>query len=319
MFLTKRPGPYRGVPDKPDGMNIFRCRDFCTWLFLIIIPGLVQESCRQKTIHDPAVSFSSPSFPYNIDKPDSRFLMPESLVEISSLEYFNHGMLTCIEDENGILYLLSAGTGKVNRKIKFGKKGDYEGNAISGDSAWVIKSNGELFMFSINREDHVEPVKYELPFTAKNDIEGLCYRALDHSLLIACKEEAGINTKLKGRAVYRFDISSGKLDTTPFLHLTNDDYVSKLKSFGLDPMSHGPFKPSGISIHPMSGNIYIISSIGRLLIVINEHKEIIAMVPLPRRIFLQPEGICFSPDGTMFICSEGDYKAGYICQFNQVE
>lgn len=262
---------------------------------------------------------SSKSFPYNIEKPDSIYTLPSSLLEISGLEYFGEGMLACVEDENGILYLFDPGSGKVTRKLKFGKKGDYEGVAVSGDSIWVIKSNGQLYMFRPDDGDSVDAGKWELPLTADNDIEGLCYNPRDHSLLVACKEQAGIRDKLKGRAVYRFDIRIGKLDPDPYLLLTGDVYTAKLRSFGLHPEDHSPFKPSGISIDPLTGNIYMISSIGKLLIVINNQKEIISMVPLSGKFFLQPEGICFSPEGTMYISSEGNNKGGYIFRFDRLE
>jgi hypothetical protein len=258
-------------------------------------------------------------FPYNIGKPDDSYAMPEFLEEISALDYFDDGVLACVEDESGYLYLFNPGTGNVTRKIKFGGKGDYEGNAIKGDTAWVIKSNGELFMFRTDQGDNPESMTWDLPFTGKNDIEGLCYRDADHSLLIACKGEAGIHKELKGRAVYRFDIRTGKLDPEPFIHLTSEVYIEALKSFGLNPENHSPFRPSGISVNPLNGNIFLIGSVGRLLMIIDGHKEIVFMIPLPYRIFEQPEGICFSPEGDMFISSEGKLKEGSIYRFRKSE
>ncbi|HLF33729.1 MAG TPA: SdiA-regulated domain-containing protein [Cyclobacteriaceae bacterium] len=294
---------------------IFKPANLYAVFFLIIIPGICQVSCHRKPSGDSGINPVSSLFPYSIGKPDGSFAMPEFLAEISALEYFSDGILACVEDESGSLYLFNTGTGNVTRKIKFGEKGDYEGNAIKGDSAWVIKSNGELFMFRTDLGDNPESMTWHLPFNNKNDVEGLCYRDADHSLLIACKGDAGIQKELKGRAVYRFDIRAGKLDPDPVIHLTSDVYIDALKSFGLDPENHSPFKPSGISINPLNGNVFLISSIGRLLMIIDEDKEIVFMIPLPGRTFTQPEGICFSPEGDMFISSEGKVKDGIIYRF----
>jgi uncharacterized protein YjiK len=40
-----------------------------------------------------------------------------------------------------------------------------------------------------------------------------------------------------------------------------------------------------------------------------------AMIKLNPKIFRQPEGICFSPDGTMYIASEGDGMEGTLLKF----
>jgi len=42
----------------------------------------------------------------------------------------------------------------------------------------------------------------------------------------------------------------------------------------------------------------------------------LAMIKLSPVIFPQPEGICFSPDGKLFIASEGAGRGGTILEFD---
>ena len=50
-----------------------------------------------------------------------------------------------VEDERGIIYIIEFKSGEIKDKIKFGDKGDYEGIALRGKTAWVLKSNGKLY------------------------------------------------------------------------------------------------------------------------------------------------------------------------------
>ena len=76
-----------------------------------------------------------------------------------------------------------------------------------------------------------------------------------------------------------------------------------------------PFMPSGIAIHPDTKDVFLISSVGKLLVVLNKNGKIIDMAPLKRSLFRQPEGITFDKEGNMFISSEGRGKKGYILKF----
>ena len=40
------------------------------------------------------------------------------------------------------------------------------------------------------------------------------------------------------------------------------------------------------------------------------------LIELDDKLFLQPEGICFTPSGDLYISSEGDDKKGFILKFN---
>ena len=65
------------------------------------------------------------------------------------------------------------------------------------------------------------------------------------------------------------------------------------------------FGPSGIAIHPKTREIYIISSVGKLLVILDKKGNLKYFEKLNADIFKQPEGICFEQDGTLYISSEG--------------
>jgi uncharacterized protein YjiK len=76
------------------------------------------------------------------------------------------------------------------------------------------------------------------------------------------------------------------------------------------------FRPSGIAIHPLTGDMYIIASQGKKLLVLAEDGHKKAIIDLDPSLYTQPEGICFTHQGELFISSEGNGKSGYILQFS---
>jgi uncharacterized protein YjiK len=158
----------------------------------------------------------------------------------------------------------------------------------------------------------------------------MAYDALTNSLLIACKGSPTIKDEadLSGnRAIYRFDLEEKELIKEPLFLINleelnsyrDESSFSKFsrqlaKTFRLVE-SETSFMPSGIAIHPEYGDIYLISSVGKLLIVMDRRGKIIDIHDLDPAMFRQPEGICFSAKGDLYISNEGQGGKGYILKF----
>lgn len=263
---------------------------------------------------------SSGTYSYSMNKPDEKYNLPRRLEEISGLDYLGDQILLCNEDEEGVLYFFNIREKKVTREISFGKKGDYEGVTHIDNMAYVVRSDGILFEFPIDRDDKVESRRIDTPFTKLNNLEGLTAGHRRDELYIACKGEAEVDkNKIEGRAVYALNLKNHQLSKKPYIHLTTDNFRAALKENNLSAHSHMPFKPSGIAIHPMTGDVFIIASVGKLIIVVDKSGKITGAAPLSRKMLTQPEGICFDEKGTMFISSEGRGKDGYILAFDPSE
>lgn len=274
-------------------------------------------------------------FPYQLSKPDKGWKLPKKLVEISGLSYVDKHSIACVQDEKASIYVFNVKKGEVETKTDFGDHGDYEGIEIVGNNAWVLKSNGTLYQV----KDYLKgknPVvkKYKTGLSSKNNAEGLAYDAISQSLLIACKGYPFVNkdeerNAKEFKAIYRFDLKSGQLDPKPFL-LIELDSIKHHKNYnamtllGIELLaffdtSDGDvsFQPSAIAIHPLTGNLYILASVGKSLTVFSRKGKMLSLVRLNSKVHAQPEGICFSPDGTLFIANEGKDGKGIILKFDQ--
>jgi uncharacterized protein YjiK len=269
---------------------------------------IIEEEEKEKYV------IHTQDYKYDLLTPSRVFKLPGKLEEISGVSYWKDNILLCIEDETGRLYLYNHKDEEIIQVIKFGKKGDYEGVANDENRAYVIKSTGKLYHFDIKDEPDV--TKVDLPFTSKNDLEGITRGHKKDELYIACKRSPDLrDNDLKGRAVYQYNIKKDKVKPKPYIHLTTEVFENALKEAGIKPSKHMPFMPSGIALHPHTEEVFLISSVGKLLLVLDKTGKIRKMIPLLRSLYRQPEGITFDTDGNLFIASEGRGLRGYILKF----
>lgn len=298
---------------------------------LILLAFSVAFSACSKSKKNKQTCFLSEHyshFPYRINLPTDTYVLDKVLREISGLTYAKENKLLCVNDEQGYIFEYDTQQKKISRRIKFAKKGDFEGVELVGNECVVLRSDGKLYFVGDIDNIVSESDKVKTGLSSKNNTEGLAYDPSTHSLLIACKGMAYANSAYSDkRAIYRYSINDSLLIQKPSILIDqgeleiilNLDAYTKFSNKilkGLSPSKGNlTFQPSGLAIHPISKNIYVIGSVGKLLLVLSPQGELLAVNRLKRKIFTQPEGICFAPDGTLFISTEGKVKQGKIYQF----
>lgn len=256
---------------------------------------------------------------YDLVTPEEKYFLPYVLAEISGLSYLDNSALT-VDDEKGRVFIYDFLKKDITHAIEFSRPDDYEGVEMVGDTVYVLRSDGDVYKFPFTESKKADVVKIETILGKKNDTEGLGVDLKNNTLLIACKEDADVdeNTrKVKGRAVYQLNLDGDTVETDPRFTVSKKDLLNfwtENRDFTYDD-KRIKFKPSGIAIHPLNNHIYLLSSVGKLLVILNESGEIIGTLPISPRILSQPEGICFSPKGDLYISSEGEGDRGYILKF----
>ncbi len=278
---------------------------------------------------NPIEYFNLFNFPYKINQPDATFELSERLLEISGLSMNeDKNYLAAINDEEGLIFLLDKETGQIRDTISFWKGGDYEGIEIVGNDAWISKSNGNLYQVADYQSDNRKTIKHSTFLGKENNVEGLAYDPQSNRLLISCKgrSDNSPDSSLK-KAIYAFPLDKLTLMTEPAYLLKLSDleaFLTKanrgehsdiLKSLFSEKRQELKLGPSGIAIHPITGDIYIISSRGKLLIVMNRAGELLHLTKLDKTMYAQPEGICFDSDGTLYISNEGKKGKAHIYKF----
>ncbi len=269
--------------------------------------------------------------PYDLDNPDETYFMPDYLRELSGLAYYKDDKILCIQDETAEIYVLSLGRKGIINKYGFGKKGDYEDIAVDKQTAWVSRSDGRIFRIDNFEMKTRKVTEYKTPLSVKNDVEGLAFDISSNSLLIACKgsPSTGKGNQFKGyKAIYKSGLPEINVGTEPaiLINLKQSESFIDDETFRKFSQLHNNLsgsdkdelrlEPSGISFHPRFPHIYLISSTNKLLLVLDRKGKILSFMDLDHKLFIQPEGICFSPSGDMFISNEGRNDKGNILRFN---
>lgn len=256
--------------------------------------------------------------PYNIHEIDHVLVMPLELREISGLTYdIESQTLLCVNDELGFIYGLDLEEGNVQSKRNFGGIGDYEGIAHFNTDLIITRSNGKIYFYDTTNGDPYKIVR--TPLNTQNNIEGITYDPQSNKILLACKGTpriAGKFNETKGKTIFEYDVVADTLMTKPYILLKDKKLKRKVKEIysdtGLDEVHLKQlekrvesFAPSGLAIHPISGDLYVLSAQRSLLVVIDNLKEIKHIHFLAEDMHVQPEGICFTPTGDMYISNEG--------------
>ncbi|WP_420580316.1 SdiA-regulated domain-containing protein [Reichenbachiella sp.] len=257
---------------------------------------------------------------YDLKKPDAKYFLPYVLEEISGMTYYKPGIIACVQDEDGKVFFYNHKTRKVDNTVRFAGSGDYEGIASNEEKIYVVESNGHIYKFEEAADGKVKKLKkYKTDLKKNNDVEGLAYDPLSDKLYVACKGDAGLKgNKKKGKSIYYFDLDEKEIQKKNAFNISKKnikDFLESYKDFEYE-VKRINFKPSGIAVHPINGHLYIIASIGKLMIITDRKGGIKATIPLDPRLLGQPEGICFAPNGDLFISSEGQGDKGYILKFN---
>lgn len=297
----------------------------------MLLSWTLATGCQPHTSSSSNTRDSIPaySFLYHINEPDTTFRMPASLLEISGIALSQDGTkILAQNDEDGAVFVLDKASGEILNRFSFGKPGDYEDIEVVGDRVYVVKSNSNLFEIRHLGTPEQETIKHSSFLTKDYDVEGLCYDPRTHSLLLACKGIAGEEALYEGnKAIYRFRLETEHMEAVP-PYLINLDAVStflehnpdlnrieKLVDF-FDPESdERGFSPSAIAIHPISGHFYITSSVGKVLLVMDQGGIILHVEKLDKSVHPQPEGLFFDADGTLYLSSEGKKSYGRIHRF----
>jgi uncharacterized protein YjiK len=265
----------------------------------------------------------SPGFSYDLLHPIKQFELPHSLREISGITFYNDRRLACIQDEKGKIYIYSLKKEDVKESVSFGPDHDYEAIALVNDTFFVLHSTGTLFQITGFDSAGQQTITYDTFLKKENNTEGLCFDDVTHGLLIACKGVSHKKEKEGLKEIYRFDLDSKTLDRQPVFKI----HVNQLAKFMSENRLTVPptekegtfFEPSEIAVHPFSKDIYVLSSVGKMIVVMDRSGQIKDVALLDPSVAPHPEGMTFSKDGNLFISSEGSGSKKVILEYRAVK
>ena len=254
--------------------------------------GCFAIGCKNKSSD---TTYPSPEG-YNINKPIVTKL-PPMLDEISGISFYpKDKSLFAIHDERGWLYKIYLGNKLKVDKWKYSTGADFEDVAMVDSMFFAIKSNGNIVAFRFARPDSPLVKTFHLPEKGKKEFETLYYDSSRQELLMICKDCESDEKNLT--SAYAFDYKQMKYLDSPVFVIDAKHIEKKLG----DKMPK--FKPSAAAINPRTGELFIISSVNKILVVVENTGKVKDVFQLDPILFKQPEGLTFTPEGDLLISNE---------------
>jgi len=263
------------------------CR-YVSFIYLFVV--IIYSRCTPPA--DNGNLYKSPPG-YDLTKP---FLLklPVELDEISGVAFYaRDSSVFAIGDEFGWLYKIPLTAGKPIRKWKFSSEGDYEDIVMVDKVFYVLQSNGNITAFTFDEHNQVLAQQQQFP-SKGNEFEILYYDPHKFKLILLCKDCE--TDKKKALTAYWFDLLHKRFDDSSSINVTaiaNMIGEKKIK-----------FKPSAAAINPVTDELYILSSVNKLLVITDRNGNPKQAFPIDGSLFKQPEGITFTPEGDMIISNE---------------
>lgn len=235
---------------------------------------------------------------YDITQP-AKYKLGSKLDEISGICWINDTLMIANNDESGkIFYIKLNKMGELEyQDLKYGEKDDYE-DIVKVDSViYILQSTGKILAVTdfINAES-VKVNEVAILPGAENEFESLYYDKEVNSLVMLCKDCHKEKDKI--RSAYRYDLTNKMLIDTPYYQFSMDSLRRKINNNEVE------FRPSAAAINPVDNKLYMISSIGKTLIVADHKGKIEQAIEISGLMFPQPEGITFASNGDMYISNE---------------
>ena len=273
-------------------VHYFTKRGFTSFLsFLFILSLTFFASCQNKN------NENLPSPPeYNLNKP-SIIKLPVYLDEISGIAYYpKDKSIFAVCDEKAMLYKIFTSGNMPIQKWKFGKKADFEDMVLTDSTFYVLNSNGHIISLHFFSLDSIIVKEYEPPLPGKNEFEILYLDKQQNRLIMLCKDcEADDKNSLSSWA---FNLSSLTFSPGPA-------YVIDVRRIEeLMQEKKVKFKPSAAAIHPLTGQLFIISSVNKVLVVADKNGIPEKVYRINPGLYKQPEGLTFTPEGHLIVSNE---------------
>ncbi len=244
---------------------------------------------------------------YDLASPDRIITLSTALLEISGVTVIDSTLVACIQDENGIVFILDLEKNEIRDQIIFHYAGDYEGIAKVNSYFYILRSDGTLFktMYPVVSASAQQVID---PGAPPANYEGLCYDRRNHRLLIVPKNnpERGPGTEMK-HPVYGLDLNSGNDSVKEALELDLAEITRFAAENNIDAWDEEKVTSlmvSDIGIHPLTNMLYVISAVNRMLLVFDDEGTIKYIEELKPDLFNMPEGISFLGNGDMLISNE---------------
>jgi hypothetical protein len=242
---------------------------------------------------------------YDLARPAARARLHPSLAEASGLAVLPDGRVLTHTDEVAVVYAVDPVGGDAREVFRLrgaDAAGDWEDVAVTGDRAFLVRSDGALLEWSL--ADPAARPRLHPGLRGRCEVEGLVPVPERRALLLLCK---------------RHDLKDAKNDVIGFFWALEGGALDTARPFRVDgtALRDGKrgFSPSGVTRDAETGHLLMVAGPERRLAEVTPDGRVVATAALDGERHPQPEGIALAADGRLVIADEDRRKGGSLTTY----
>ena len=261
-------------------------------LFSVFFLSCKTKAQKEKFDNTETFDFASPKI----------INLPQALDEISGIAYYpKDTSVFAIIDEDGLLFKVSLNRPDEVKEWRFDKQRDFEDIVFLDSTFYVMVSNGDIDKITFDN-DKIAVAKVDFPNASKkvNEFESMYFSADSNKLIMLCKQCE--DDKKSTLSSYYFSDSAHQF--VNYQTMETEPLFQKIGS------KKEKIKPSAAAINPLTKELYVLCSVNKIIYIQDPQGKIKDVIKLDPKIYKQPEGMAFTPDGDLIISNEV-YLEGY--------
>jgi uncharacterized protein YjiK len=222
--------------------------------------------------------------------------LPQALDEISGISYYaKDTSVFAIIDEDGLLFKIPLKNPDNVKEWRFDKQRDFEDVVLKDSIFYVLISNGDMDILKFNN-DKIDVEKIEFPNASKkvNEFESLYFNTDSGKMIILCKQCEEDKKNILS-SFYLMD------STKQFGNFSTIEMAALFQKIG---SKKEKIKPSAAAINPLTKDLYVLCSVNKLIFIQSAAGQLKDVITLNPKLYKQPEGMAFTPDGDLIISNE---------------
>ncbi|MFN0083360.1 MAG: SdiA-regulated domain-containing protein [Ferruginibacter sp.] len=228
--------------------------------------------------------------------------LPQVLDEISGIAYYpKDTSVFAVIDEDGLLFKISLNQPDDVMEWRFDKQRDFEDLVYKDSIFYVMVSNGDIDKLTFTGDKiAVDKIDFANASKKVNEFESIYFSPDSSKMIMLCKQCE--DDKKSVLSSFYFSDSANQ-----FL---NFDKIETEPLFQKMGTKKEKIKPSAAAVNPITKDLYVLCSVNKIIFIEDAQGKLKDVIKLNPKIYKQPEGIAFTPEGDLMISNEV-YLEGY--------
>ncbi len=221
--------------------------------------------------------------------------LPVDLDEISGLAYYaKDTSVFGVIDEDGILFKVPIMNPSQTTRWVFDKQRDFEDLLLIDSTFYALVSNGDVVRINFSG-DSIATEKSEFSASSGKKTNEFEIMYVDSGKIVVMCKECEEDKKSK---ISSYVFNPQNLTYEPHITIDMAPIAKKLEDEKV------ALKPSAAAINPVTNDLYLVSSVEKVIVILDSKGTFKELYKLNPKIYKQPEGISFTPAGDLIISNE---------------